>query len=220
MRLGDGTRVDLKLVATVDGKRGYETALVPASVLVGHTDAGLVPQIMVSAAPGTDRAALDASLRTLSDKQPGLRVTDRQALTAVAADNSDTQSWMAYLVLAVVVGYAMIALVNTQVLATTERRREFMLQRLIGATRRQVMQMMAMEAVLVSVAGIVLGLLVALLTLVPFSMSVLGTTLPTGSPWIFVTVVGGALGLTLATTLLSAGAVLRGRPGDLAGIKE
>ncbi|WP_405789807.1 FtsX-like permease family protein [Streptomyces sp. NBC_00029] len=220
MRLGDGTRVDLELVATVDGKRGYETALVPASVLVGHTDAGLVPQIMVSAAPGTDRAALEASLRTLADRQPGLRVTDRQALTAVAADNSDTQSWMAYLVLAVVVGYAAIALVNTQVLATTERRREFMLQRLIGATRRQVMQMMAMEAVLVSVAGIVLGLLVALLTLVPFSMSVLGTTLPTGSPWILVTVVGGALGLTLATTLLSAGAVLRGRPGDLAGIKE
>ncbi|MGW0389336.1 FtsX-like permease family protein [Streptomyces sp. NPDC003042] len=220
MRLGDGTRVELKLVATVDGRRGYETALVPASVLVGHTDAGLVPQIMVSAAPGTDRAALEASLATLADRQPGLRVTDRQALTAVAADEGDTQAWMAYLVLAVVVGYAIIALVNTQVLATTERRREFMLQRLIGATRRQVMQMMAMEAVLVSVAGIVLGVIVAGLTLVPFSMSVLGTTLPTGSPWIFVTVVGGALGLTLVTTLLSAGAVLRSRPGDLAGIKE
>jgi putative ABC transport system permease protein len=46
---------------------------------------------------------------------------------------------MAYLVLGVVVGYATLALINTQVLATTERRKEFMLQRLIGATRRQVL---------------------------------------------------------------------------------
>jgi putative ABC transport system permease protein len=119
-----------------------------------------------------------------------------------------------------VVGYATIALINTQVLATAERRREFMLQRLVGATRRQVLQMMAIEAVLVSVAGIVLGGLIAALTLVPLSVSVLGSAVPGGSPWIFVTVVAAALGLTLATTLLSTAFVLRGRPGDVAGAAE
>ncbi|GAX51793.1 ABC transporter permease [Streptomyces olivochromogenes] len=220
MRLGDGTQVRLKLVATVDGKRGYETALVPASVLVGHTDGGLVPQILVAADKGTDDTKLAATLSALSADEPGLRVTGRDALKAVQSDSDDTQAWMAYLVLGVVVGYATIALVNTQVLATTERRRELMLQRLIGATRRQVLQMMTVEALLVALAGLVLGALVAAATLVPLSLSVLGTALPAGSPWIFVAVIAAAAGLTLTATLAAAGAVLRGRPGDVATMKE
>ncbi|ADI06947.1 hypothetical protein SBI_03826 [Streptomyces bingchenggensis BCW-1] len=220
MRLGDGTQVKLKLVATVEGRRGYETALVPASVLVGHTDGALVPQIMVTASAGTDRARLMASLSKLAALQPGLRVSGTDALKAAQAEADDTQAWMAYLVLGVVVGYATLSLINTQVLATTERRKEFMLQRLIGATRRQVLQMMAVEASLVALAGMVLGLLVAGATLVPLSMSVLGTALPGGSPWILVVVLAAAAALTLTTTLLAAGAVLRGRPGDMAGIKD
>ncbi|MEU2558851.1 FtsX-like permease family protein [Streptomyces longispororuber] len=220
MRLGDGSRVSLELVATVKGERGYETALLPAALLARHTDSGLVPSIMVTAEPGVDRARLATTLTALSERQPGLRVTSRDTLAAAQAEQDDTQAWMAYLVLGVVVGYAIIALVNTQALATTERRREFMLQRLIGATRRQVMQMMAMEAALVSVAGIVLGSLVAALTLVPLSMSVLGTATPEGSPWIFVTVVGAAFALTLATTLVSAVTVLRNRPVEAVGVRE
>ncbi|WP_428949839.1 ABC transporter permease [Streptomyces sp. cg35] len=220
MRLGDGTQVTLKLVATIDGRRGYETALVPASLLIGHTDGGLVPQIVVSAADGTDRTQLIASLTKLDDLQPGVQVSGTQVLEAAQADTDHTQASMAYLVLGVVVGYATLALINTQVLATAERRKEFMLQRLIGATRRQILQMMSVEATLVALAGSALGLLVAGATLVPLSMSVLGTVLPGGSPWILITVIAGAAALTLLTTLLAAGAVLRGRPQDAAGLRE
>ncbi|MET9554790.1 FtsX-like permease family protein [Streptomyces sp. NPDC006645] len=220
MRLGDGTQVRLKLVATVDGERGYETALVPASVLVGHTEGGLVPQILVSAAPGTDRAELASALSGLAAEQPGLRVTDQDVVKAMRSDSGDKQTRMAYLVLGVVVGYAAISLVNTQVLATTERRRELMLQRLIGSTRRQVMQMMTVEALLVSLAGLVLGFLVAAATLVPLSLSIQGSVLPEGSPWIFVSVVGITTGLTLATTLVAGAAVLRGNPGSAATLRE
>jgi putative ABC transport system permease protein len=220
IRLGDGTPVELKLVATVDGRRGYETALVPATLLIGHTDGGLVPQILVSATDGTGRAQLVSSLTKLAEQRPGVQVSGTDVLEAAQADADDTQAWMAYLVLGVVVGYATLALINTQILATTERRREFMLQRLIGATRRQILQMMTVEAALVALAGIVLGLLVAAATLVPLSLSVLGTALPGGSPWILIVVVAGAGALTLVTTLLAAGAVLRARPGDMAGLRE
>ncbi|WP_367048637.1 ABC transporter permease [Streptomyces sp. Je 1-332] len=72
---------------------------------------------------------------------------------------------MAYLVLGVVVGFSVISLLNTQILATTERRREFMLQRLIGATRRQVLRMLTVEALMISLAGLLLGPLVAAATL-------------------------------------------------------
>ncbi|CAM5691994.1 ABC transporter permease OS=Streptomyces tendae OX=1932 GN=GUR47_18495 PE=4 SV=1 [Streptomyces tendae] len=220
IRLGDGTRLELKLVATVDGRRGYETALVPAALLIGHTDGGLVPQILGSATDGTDRAELVSSLTKPAEQWPGVRVSGTEVLEAAQAEADDTQAWMAYLVLGVVVGYATLALINTQILATTERRREFMLQRLIGATRRQILQMVTVEAALVALAGIVLGLLVATATLVPLSLSVLGTALPGGSPWILIVAVAGAGALTLVTTLLAAGAVLRARPGDMAGLRE
>ncbi|WP_372352779.1 FtsX-like permease family protein [Streptomyces sp. KL116D] len=219
MRLGDGTRVKLRLVATVDGRRGYETALVPAALLIGHTDGGLVPQIMVRCGGRHRRLPTHFLPRQVDEGSSGLLVSGKEVLEAAQADADDTQAWMAYLVLGVVVGYATLALVNTQVLATAERRREFMLQRLVGATRRQVLQMMTVEASLVALAGILLGLLVAAATLVPLSISVLGTALPGGSPWILVAVVAGAAALTLTTTLVAAGVVLQ-RPGDLAGVKE
>ncbi len=192
----------------------------PAALLVAHTDSGLLPQIVVSAEPGADRTRLTGALSGLAAQQPGLRVADREALTAAQTEHGDTQSWMSFLVVGMVLGYATIALVNTQVLATTERRREFTLQRLIGSTRTQVVAMMAVEAVLVAAAGILLGLLVAALTLVPLSQSVLGSAVPDGPLWILLAVVGGTLVLTLGTTLLSTTLVLRTRPGDAIGVRE
>lgn len=53
--------------------------------------------------------------------------------------------------------YAAISMVNTLVLHTAHRRREFGLQRLIGSTRGQIMRMMTVEALLVAVIGSVLG---------------------------------------------------------------
>ncbi|MFE7135419.1 ABC transporter permease, partial [Streptomyces sp. NPDC057638] len=220
MRLGDGSRVRLELVATVDGRRGYETALLPAALMAPHTYQGLVPQIMVRATEDTSVSELRQTLSKLSAQQPGLMVADRTDLADLHAKGDETQASMSYLVLAVVVGYSTIALVNTQVMATTERRREFLLQRLIGATRRQVMRMMTVEAVLVALAGITLGAVVALLTLIPLSISVLGSPMPEGSPLIFTAVVLSAFGLTLLTTLVSAGLVLRNRPAGVAGTRD
>ncbi|MFF8787336.1 hypothetical protein [Streptomyces sp. NPDC015125] len=78
----------------------------------------------------------------------------------------------------------------------------------------------AVEAVLVSMAGSVLGLAVAGLTLVPLSEAVLGSPMPDGPLWICIAVVGAAGALTLATTLLSAAVVLHNRPGGVVGMRE
>ncbi|TDC84789.1 FtsX-like permease family protein [Actinomadura sp. 7K507] len=212
MRLGDGTRTRLRLVATVDARRGYETALVPAALLAPHTGTGLVPQILISADPGTDRTALSAALTSIG--HPGLQLTDRHGLAAAQQDQDQTQATMAWLVLAVVVGYAVISLVNTQALATAERRREFGLMRLVGATRRQILRMMAVEASLVAAAGIALGLLIAAFTLIPAGLSVLGSAVPGGPPWILTAIVAAALGLTILTTLAATRITLRGGPGS------
>ncbi|WP_419996713.1 FtsX-like permease family protein [Streptomyces boninensis] len=200
MRLGDGTRMVLRLVATVDAEPGYETALLPAPVLAPHTDAGVVPQILVSAAPGTGKAELAAAV---AGRGPGLHVTDRETLLLTRAGQDEAQAGMAYLVLAVVVGYAAIALINSQILTALGRRREFALLRLIGAGRRQVLGSAAMEGVLVSAAGLLLGGLVAAVTLVPLSLSVQGSPLPTGPWWILAAVAASACTLVIATASFS-----------------
>jgi putative ABC transport system permease protein len=220
MRLGDGTDASPTLVATTGEQRGYAAVLLPASVVVAHTTQGLVPQVLVKAAAGTDLGKLTRDLAALDSSQPGLRVTERAAVLDAQQTENDTQTWVAYLLVAMVIGYAVIALINTLVLATAERRREFTLQRLVGATRSQVMRMMTVEALLTALAGIFLGLLVAAATLVPLSMAVLGSPFPAGPPWISVVVVGSAFALTLLTTLLSAGMTLRGSLTTAVGTRE
>lgn len=220
MRLGDGTRTRPELVATIGERRGYEGALLPASTVAGHTTDGMVKQILVRAAPGTDTAELARTLAASDPDRPGLRAADRGTLTAAQAEQDETQTWVAYLLVAMVVGYAVIALVNTLVMATGERRREFTLQRLVGATRGQVMRMMTVEALLTALAGIVLGTVVAAATLVPLSKAVLDSSMPVGPPWIFVTVTISALALTLFATLFPARFALRTRPSAAVGVRE
>lgn len=207
-------------MATVGERRGYGTVLMPATVVTAHTTKGVVPQVLVSARPGTDAARLAAELTGPGSGTPGLHAVDRSSLVTAQVKQNDTQTWVAYLLVAMVVGYAVIALVNTLVMATAERRREFTLQRLIGATRAQVMRMMTVEALLTAFAGIALGLLVAAATLVPLSYAVLDRALPAGPPSIVITVVAFALVLTLGATLLSARMALRTRPSAAVGTRE
>ncbi|WP_129839748.1 ABC transporter permease [Streptomyces sp. RFCAC02] len=213
VRLGDGARVRLTLAATIEARPGYETALVPVSLLLPHTDAGAVREILVRTAAGTDRSDVAAAIEATA----GVRADGRETL---AAERDGTQTTMANLVLGVVVGYAAIALVNAQVLATAERRRELALLRLVGAGRRQVLRMMTVESTLVAVAGIGLGALVAGATLVPVALSLLDSVLPAGPAWLPAVVAASALLLTAAPTLLASGAALRHRPGAVVATRE
>ncbi len=73
------------------------------------------------------------------------------------------------------------------------------------------MRMMGVEALLTALAGIVLGTLVAVGTLVPFGYALNRSPFPHGPLWIYLVVVGGAVVLTFVATLVPASAVLRGR---------
>jgi putative ABC transport system permease protein len=115
-----------------------------------------------------------------------------------------------------IMAYTAISVVNTLVMATARRRREFGLQRLTGSTRGQVLRMMSVEAVLVAAIGIVLGTLVSTTTLVPFSLVVSGTPMPHGPLWIYLAVIGTAGLLTMIATMLPTWFSTRTRPAEAA----
>ena len=87
---------------------------------------------------------------------------------------------MNYLLVGMLIAYTAVSIVNTLASATVRRRREFGLQRLTGSTRGQVLRMLTTEGILVALAGIILGTLVALATLIPFSAAVSTSALPCG----------------------------------------
>ncbi|MFL6121188.1 FtsX-like permease family protein [Actinophytocola sp.] len=210
MRLGDGADVTLRIVATLRTTEST-AALLPADTLAPHTTEGGVDRILVSAAPGTSPNDLEATLAGWVAGQPGLRVVGRDALAEAFLAGQETNAWINYLLVGLFLVYAAISMVNTLVLATAHRRREFGLQRLIGSTRGQIMRMMTVEALLIAVIGSVLGALAAVTMLVPFSMAASGGPLPSGPWWILPSAVGMAVVLTLVATWVPAWSTMRTR---------
>ncbi|TWD74895.1 putative ABC transport system permease protein [Kribbella amoyensis] len=211
MTLGDGSSVDLRVVATYAATPGYESIVLPAELLAAHTTSGLAPQILVRFASGADPVP---TLAKLAATHPGVQLADRDTLVAANSADLKTQAWVNYLLVGLLIGYTGVSVVNTLVSATIRRRREFALQRLTGATRTQILRMLSSEGVLITFAGILLGTLTALATLIPFSNAVAGTAMPSGPWWIYLVIIGAAALLVFFSTLVPATTVLRRAPAE------
>jgi putative ABC transport system permease protein len=220
LRMGDGALVELRVAAVFSSRPGYEGVLLPAALVVEHTISGLVPQILVHARPGTGPTRLIDALAALSSSQPGVRIANREQVLTGQAEQEQTGAWVNYLLVAMIVGYTVISLINALVIATGERRREFALQQFIGSTRGQIMRMMTVEAGLVAIGGVLLGTVVAAGTLVAFDMALNGTPLPDGPAWIYLTIVGAVVLLTLLVVLLTTLFVLPTRPIEVTALDE
>lgn len=213
MTLGDGASVDLRVVATFAAERGYESLVLPAELVAAHTTDKLAKQILIRTEPGAD---VNASLAKLAAANPGVQVADRDALIDGNNQDLQTQAWVNYLLVGMLIAYTAVSVVNTMVSATVRRRREFGLQRLTGSTRGQVLRMLTTEGVLVALAGITVGTLVALASLLPFAAAVSSSAFPSGPIWIYLVIIATAFFLTLFSTLLPATTTLRTRPAEAA----
>jgi putative ABC transport system permease protein len=213
MTLGDGAPVDLRVVATFAAERGYESIVLPAELVAAHTTDRLAKQILVRAEPGAD---ISTALARLASSVPAVQLADRDAVIAGHTEDLKTQAWVNYLLVGMLIAYTAVSVVNTLASATVRRRRELGLQRLTGCTRGQVLRMLTTEGALVALAGIILGTLVALATLIPFSATVSDSAFPTGPSWIYVVIIGAAAVLTFTSILIPAATTLRTRPAEAA----
>jgi putative ABC transport system permease protein len=209
MRFGDGQTADIRIVALYKTNPSFDTALLPATLLAAHTTAGAPTQIMVRASGNPEGLA-----STLAAAFPDLRVADRSVLTEAYADEQQTNAWINYLLAGLIILYTAISVINTLVVETADRRREFGLLRLSGARRGQVMRMAGVEGGLTAGIGVILGTLISAGTLVPFSIAARGSVLPTGPLWIYLVVAGMAGVLTMTATLLPTWFATRARPVD------
>ncbi|MYU54859.1 MULTISPECIES: ABC transporter permease [Streptomyces] len=213
MHLGDGTKVNPAVVALYADNPKQPYLTMPASLLAAHTGERLPQQILVRADSGSGDRALEG-LAALAAQLPGSELDDSSSL---AGRNNQIQQILVsanYTIVAMIVGYASITVVNTLVSVTRKRRAEFGLQRLTGATRRQVIGMLSVEGALIGVVATVLGTIAAATTIVPYSLVKSDSYLPSGSIGIYLAIVGGSLLLVFGATLLPSWRGMRGPAVD------
>ncbi len=216
LRLGDNSRVNVKIVGLMSEKVSFESIILPIDLLSKHTTTGLPLYILAAPQPGTSVAQLSAALSGVVAAFPGAQIVDRYTLRGSFEHHLGAEELVNYLFLALLMGFIAISVINTLFLATGHRRREFGLQRLIGATRRQVLRMTAVEGALTALIGIGLGAVIAPLAFVTFALGRTGKFVPAGSPLIFLLIAGAAAVLTLGGTLVAVLRTLRNRPLEAA----
>lgn len=188
LRLGDGSRARVTVIALLDGG---PSVVVPAGLLAPHTTTGLAPYVLVRG----DASKLPSF--------PGVTVGDADVLEHAFAEGLGVQAWINYLLAALALAYAAIACVNTLAVAVLSRRRELAAQRLAGATRPEVTRMLLVEAGLVGGAGLALGTVISLFTVLPMAISS-GSVIPTGPVWVFVAVVAAVFAIVWPVTVVTA----------------
>jgi putative ABC transport system permease protein len=216
LHLGDGTAVTPRVVAIYDNGLGYGDVTLPNATVIDHTTSRLDADILVRAAPGANAAvgkALDAALAG----DPGVTVSGRDTFSAAQAGTLASQSDASLILDGILLAYIMIAVVNSLVMATAARAREFNLLRLIGVTRGQVRGMMRRETGIVVAAAIVIGTLAAVPPLVSVSVGVKGSPLPDVPPLEYLAIVAVVIALGWVSIMVPASLAMRSRPAVSAG---
>jgi ABC-type antimicrobial peptide transport system permease subunit len=128
------------------------------------------------------------------------------SVTLAEAQNIETLSLVVVSMIAV---FAAITLLNTLVAATIQRRREFAQQRLIGASPSQVLGMVGIEAAVLAAAGVFLGSIASLATIIPYRIARTGAILPDATILLCLGIVVVAVLLTLGSNLGAARRTIR-----------
>ncbi|WP_031171098.1 FtsX-like permease family protein [Streptosporangium roseum] len=206
LRLGDGTPVTPTVVAVYGRGLGFGDVALPYDLVRAHTDTGMADRLLVVG---------DGSIRNdLARLGPGVTVLDRRDASAVRDAALELNNWVNLLALGLIIVFIAISVINTLVMATMGRGREFALLRLIGGTRRQVLGVIRWEALLVGGIALTAGAAITAPTLMAVSYGLTGSPIPHMQPVACAALVAVTLGLALAATMVPARAVLSGKPAE------
>ncbi|MFD4533466.1 ABC transporter permease [Kitasatospora sp. NPDC058397] len=220
LRLGDGTAIRPRVVAVYERGLGFGDVTLPNDLVVAHTTARVDTAVLVRSADGTDPKALADALRGAVGRYPTVQVGGQEAFKG-APGGGGSGGWALNLLFqTVLLGYIAIAVVNTLVMATAARVREFAMLRLIGANRAQVRAMMNGEARIVVFSALLFGLLATIPPLVGISLGLTRSPVPSVSPVGLVAIVAVTVALSWGSIAMATRSALRPAPVDAIGGRE
>ncbi|MFI6925133.1 FtsX-like permease family protein [Nonomuraea spiralis] len=149
----DGSQATFKVVALLGADSAADSYVTPA-----HAFSALPSTAYVTLRPGASAPAVRAALVAATRGHNAHAVT-KADWSGDSASRRNSASRLGLLaVLAIMLGYTAIALVNTLLMAASDRAAERGGLRLLGATRAQVLRFVMGEALLVVTVGVVLAL--------------------------------------------------------------
>ncbi len=153
-----------QLTAVVGATSGEGSQLLGAPYVIDHAPlvgAGVeVPPFVVYVKSAGDVEAARGAVEDVIAAAPGVRVQDQAEFRAEQERSIDTLLNLFLVLLALTLFIALLGIANTLALAVFERTREIGLLRAVGLDRSQTGRMIVGEAVIVSVFGALLGLVV------------------------------------------------------------
>lgn len=223
--MADGEEANLRIAATYHALRGEDVAYLPrrfAKTAVYARD-GLARRAYISLESGTDRTAATTAIRKAVAGTGARFITRDQLVASDSAYARHLTEVRQRSITVIVVMFCFIAILNTLLMATADRRRDLAVLRMAGATPKQVMRFFIAESLLVAAIGVALALIATALNLTGLwgALHQLFGTAPITVPYAVITgIVGMSTLLAVAGTVLPVSAALRARTVQLAGTRE
>ncbi|MFI1761644.1 FtsX-like permease family protein [Streptomyces sp. NPDC020800] len=212
VRLGDGTRRTLRIAAVMATGTGDNGVYVTPHNAPGAP----VDRVEVAVAKGADRAAVAAGLRAAVRPVHAPVLTRDQWIRATHPAHDRTTRLGLLLVLGIALLYTGIGVANTMAMANADRLRDLAVLRPAGASRGQLLRLVALESLTVVAAGTLLSLLTAALHLAGLAaaLHLLSAPVTVRLPWTVTgcAVAACALLAVTAATVPAALALRRGAP--------
>ncbi|MEV8569814.1 ABC transporter permease [Streptomyces sp. NPDC051322] len=223
--MADGSVVNLRIAATYKAMRGEDVAYLTPKFArtAAFARDGLVRRAYISLKPGTDRAAATAAINKAVDGTGADFMTRDELVASEAAYARHLTEVRQTSTAVIILMFCFIAILNTLLMATSDRRRDLAVLRMAGATPKQVVKFFVAESLLVASIGLVLALAATAVNLAGLwgaLLQLFGTT-PIVVP--YTVVIGVALLSTLLAvigTVLPVGAALRARTLQFIGARE
>jgi len=172
--LATGTQVgDTVELLTTDGRVPYTIVaegsdMLNAKVTTAYisqanlaADFGATEDVFIQAdlAPGADRVAADAAIKALAYDYPQFKVISGADYVGSLEAQAGAAFSAVYILFAILAFPSLIAMLNTLTIGVLERTREIGMIRAVGGTRRQVRNMVIVEALLLAAIGTAFGIL-------------------------------------------------------------
>ncbi|MEV6588233.1 FtsX-like permease family protein [Streptomyces acidicola] len=210
--LGDGARVDARVVAVYDRGLGFGPVVLSHDLAKGHTTTDLDQSVLVRT-DGT-AAARRALTGQLAAAGPGLLLEDTASDSGTGGTDTPPEVWINLAVIVVLLGYLLLSIANKLVAATAQRRAEIAALRLVGTTPRQIRVMMRREAAVIAAAALTTGLLLSAVPLALLGQGFLGRPWPQGPAWLLPAIAVTVVVTAFLTIDLPTRQALRTPPAD------
>ena len=201
----DKTAVKLKIVAIVPDAMGVNPSLlIPLDVARKHAPTAKPDRLFVLPADGVDPASL---VSTIDHAVPAADWEAEQA-DGVRKGNQ----FGLILLLGPAALYSAIAIANTLLMGSLQRRHEFVTSRLLGATPAQIRRMVLWESSLVGAVALTLGTAITVTVgiLIRHAMTSGVADVPVTVPWaVLLGIAGICLGLAVGSALAPTTYILR-----------